>query len=626
MNNKVLSPLLLALLGLFFWSQIATGADKLTMNMRDADIHALIQWVSDNTGKNIIVHKAVQGNVTVLSPSPLTPDEAYQVFLSVLQVHGFAAIETAQALKIVPINLAKNGAIPLENSSATADMVVSVMKIQNVSAVKLAAILKPLASSEAVLTTYAPTNALVIADHSSNIASLKQLIKQLDVASDSEIEVIKIVHADAKAIESSLTTLMSAIGDKGESLTFSLSVDERSNTILMAGDPAKRKQFKNLIKQLDTPLEGQGNTQVVYLHYVSAQEVAPILKSLATSIQSNQKDSNKINIESSESANALIINAPPSILNTMKRVISELDIRRAQVLVEALVVEVSGTTANDIGVTWITDSGSGNAVGGVNTLGDLALLDGSLAKGDAPLTFLSRGLTFGYYEKGNLQAAIRALNATQNANILSTPTIVALDNEEASLLVGQNVPFKTGQTTSAASTTNDPFTTIERQDIGISLIVKPRINEGDSITLEIRQTTESIAPSVETASDIITNKREIITKALIKDDQILVLGGLISEEETEVQKKVPLLGDLPFLGALFRSKAINRDKKNLMVFIHPVILKDEVQIRDITQRRYNFMKDLQQKVSDKEWSVGDGSNSTMEDFEVFSPINRDKSE
>lgn len=626
MNNKVLSPLLLALLGLFFWSQIATGADKLTMNMRDADIHALIQWVSDNTGKNIIVHKAVQGNVTVLSPSPLTPDEAYQVFLSVLQVHGFAAIETAQALKIVPINLAKNGAIPLENSSATADMVVSVMKIQNVSAVKLAAILKPLASSEAVLTTYAPTNALVIADHSSNIASLKQLIKQLDVASDSEIEVIKIVHADAKAIESSLTTLMSAIGDKGESLTFSLSVDERSNTILMAGDPAKRKQFKNLIRQLDTPLEGQGNTQVVYLHYVSAQEVAPILKSLATSIQSNQKDSNKINVESSESANALIINAPPSILNTMKRVISELDIRRAQVLVEALVVEVSGTTANDIGVTWITDSGSGNAVGGVNTLGDLALLDGSLAKGDAPLTFLSRGLTFGYYEKGNLQAAIRALNATQNANILSTPTIVALDNEEASLLVGQNVPFKTGQTTSAASTTNDPFTTIERQDIGISLIVKPRINEGDSITLEIRQTTESIAPSVETASDIITNKREIITKALIKDDQILVLGGLISEEETEVQKKVPLLGDLPFLGALFRSKGINRDKKNLMVFIHPVILKDEVQIRDITQRRYNFMKDLQQKVSDKEWSVGDGSNSTMEDFEVFSPINRDKSE
>ncbi|MFT5691841.1 MAG: general secretion pathway protein D [Oceanicoccus sp.] len=627
MNNKLIYSLLLVICSLLLSSRMAIAADKLTMNMRDADIHALIQWISDNTGKNIIVHKAVQGKVTVLSPSPLTSNEAYQVFLSVLQVHGFAAIETAEALKIVPINLAKNGALPLENSSATADMVVSVMKIQNVSAVKLASILKPLASSDAVLTTYAPTNALVIADHSSNIASLKELIGQLDVASDSEIEVIKIKHADAKAIKSTLTTLMSAIGGKSESLTFSLSVDERSNTILMAGDPAKRKQFKNLIRQLDTPLEGQGNTQVVYLHYVSALEVAPILKSLATSIQSNQKDSNKINIESSESANALIINAPPSILNTMKRVISELDIRRAQVLVEALVVEVSGTTANDIGVTWISDSSSGNTVGGVNTLGDLALSNGSSVNSDSPLTFLSgRGLTFGYFEKGNLQAAIRALNATQNANILSTPTIVALDNEEASLLVGQNVPFKTGQTTSAASTTNDPFTTIERQDIGISLIVKPRINQGDSITLEIKQTTESIAPSVETASDIITNKREIITKALIKDDQILVLGGLISEEETEVQEKVPLLGDLPFIGALFRSKGVNRDKKNLMVFIHPVILKDEIQTREITQRRYNFMKNLQQKASDKEWSVEDGGNSTMEDFETFSPIDRNTGE
>jgi len=625
MKNKFVYPFLMVFLSFTLLSQWSVAADKLTMNMRDADIHALIQWISDNTGKNIIVHKGVQGKVTVLSPSPLTSQEAYQVFLSVLQVHGFAAVETAEALKIVPINMAKNSALPLDSSSTTADMVVSVMKIQNVSAVKLASILKPLASSDAVITTYAPTNALVIADHSTNIASLKVLIQQLDVAGDSEIEVIRINHADAKTIVATLKSLMSSMGGKGESLTFSLSVDERSNTILMAGDPAKRKQFKKLIAQLDTPLEGQGNTQVIYLHYVDAKEVAPILKSMATSIQANKKDSSKINIESSESANALVISAPPSILNTMKRIISELDIRRAQVLVEALVVEVSGTTANDLGVTWIADSDSQNVIGGVNTLGDLSVGDGSLATGDSPLAFLSgRGLTFGYYEKGNLQAAIRALNATQNANILSTPTIVALDNEEASLLVGQNVPFKTGQATSAASTTNDPFTTIERQDIGISLVVTPRINQGDSITLEIKQTTESIAPSVETASDIITNKREIITKALIKDDQVLVLGGLISDEATEVQEKVPFLGDIPLLGALFRSTGVNKDKKNLMVFIHPVILKDEDQIRQITQRRYNFMKDLQDKVSNSEWSVEDESSATMEDFETFTPVNRDK--
>lgn len=619
MLNLIYKALFIFALGNLF-SPLANAEDQLTMNMRDADIRTLLQWVSDNTGKKIIAHPAVQAKVTVLSPSPMSVDEAYQVFLSVLQVHGFAAIETPEAIKIVPINLAKNNALPLSRNTKTEDMIVSVMKIKNVSAVKLVEILRPLASAEAVLKPYAPTNALVIADHASNIASLKKLIVQLDHAGDTEIEVIQLRNADARTIKSSLSSLSSTLGGNARGLTFSISVDERSNSILLAGDPAKRKQFKTLIEQLDAPIAGQGNTQVIYLHYIDAAEIAPILKSLATSIQSDQKDNNAVSIEASQSANALVINAPASILSTMKRVISDLDIRRAQVLVEALVVEVSGDIASDIGVNWIT-SADHSVVTGVNALGDLAISNNI---GDISPSNLSpaRGLTFGYFENGSMQAVIRALSVDQNANILSTPTIVALDNETASLLVGQNVPFKTGQATSAASTTNDPFTTIERHDIGISLIVTPRINRGDSITLEIEQRTESIAPSVETASDIITNKRELITKALIKDDQILVLGGLISDEVTEVREKVPFLGDIPVLGRFFSSKGVNHSKKNLMVFIHPVILKDDDQVRRITQRRYEFMEDLQQQANSKKWKIDSGSRAQMENFDTFTPVNR----
>lgn len=598
------------------------GSEKVTMNMRDADIRSLIQWVADTTHKNIVVHRDVQGKVTVLSSQPLTVDEAYQVFLSVLQVHGYAAVEAEGAIKIVPIGIATNGALPGAGSSDTADMVVTVLKVKNVSAVKIADTLRPLLSPQAVLTPSVETNALVVADHASNIASAKSLIEKLDRAGDNQIELIQLQHADASEIIKSLSPLI----PKNEIGTFvlTLSVDERSNSILMSGDAAKRNQVRSLIQQLDRPMEGEGNTQVVYLHYVDAKEIAPILKSLSDSIQSNEKDAPQqslISIEASESSNSLVINAPPAMLTTLKRVVSQLDIRRAQVLVEALVVEVSGDIADDIGVSWITEPDQ-DVIGAVNTLGDLPLAEVD-PTGTSPFAFTAgRGLTFGYFNSGDLQAAIRVLNATQKANILSTPTIVAIDNEEASLLVGQNVPFKTGQATSASSPTTDPFTTIERQDIGITLNVTPRINQGDSITLEIQQKTENIAPSVEDASDLVTNKREILTKALIKDGQTLVLGGLISDEETEVREKVPFLGDLPLLGRLFSSTGTSHKKTNLMVFIRPEIIKDEEHVRSITQKRYDFMRGAQQRYKDKEWELSGDRTPEMETFETFSPANR----
>ncbi len=501
-------------------------------------------------------------------------------------------------------------------------MVVSVLRIQNASAEKIAELLRPMLSPEALVSPYPDTNSLVIADHAANIESARSLVDQLDRAGDNRIELIPLDYANASDVLESLSALMPQNNRGSNALT--MSVDERSNSILLAGDPVKRKQVRQLIQQLDAPLEGQGNTQVVYLHYVDAKELVPILKSLAESIQDNQKNtggSNKISIESSESSNALVINAPPAMLTTMRRVISQLDIRRAQVLVEALVVEVSGDVADDVGVTWLTDPEK-ESIAAVNTLGDLPLANANPVDEDSDLPFSpGRGFTFGYFDGDDLQAAVRALNASQNANILSTPTVVAIDNEEASLLVGQNVPFKTGQATSASSTTDNPFTTIERQDIGISLVVTPRINQGDAITLEIQQKTENLAPSVETsavASDIITNKREIITKALIEDNQILVLGGLISDEETEVREKVPFFGDLPLIGGLFSSTGKSHRKNNLMVFIHPQILKDDEHMRAVTQKRYDFMKTLHDKAQQQKRREPQ-QRTGLDEFDTYAP-------
>ena len=584
------------------------------MNMRDADIRALIQWVADNTGKNIVVHKDVKGKVNVMSPTALTPDEAYQVFLSVLQVNGYAAVETPEALKIIPKNLATRGALPYAGSSKNADMMVAVFKLQNASASQISQLLRPMLSNEAVIAPYAATNTLVIADHASNIESARTLIKQLDTSGDSDIELVKLQHADAASILQSLSALVSG-AESGGPNAISLSADERSNSILLAGDPAKRRQLKNLIRQLDTAIDG-GNTQVIYLHYVDAAELVPILQSLTQSIQAGQKNTsapNSISIEASETANALVINAPPAMQTNLRDVVKKLDIRRAQVLIEAILVEVRGETTNEFGINWISDPNQ-DAVGAVNLQGSLPLpsvVNGNLVPG--------RGLTVGYFDGGNLRATVQALAANQNANILSTPTVVAIDNEEASLLVGQNVPFITGQATGTAATTSNPFTTIERQDIGTTLVVTPRINDGDSITLEIQQKTENIAPSVQVASDIITNKREILTKALIKDGQVLVLGGLISDEQTDVRTKVPVLGSIPVLGKLFSSKDQSNAKTNFMVFIHPTILKDEQQMAAATQRRYNFMQNLQQQVKDKKWRVKTGDAPVINDFESYRP-------
>ncbi|HTR01098.1 MAG TPA: secretin N-terminal domain-containing protein, partial [Candidatus Acidoferrum sp.] len=381
----------------------------------------------------------------------------------------------------------------------------------------------------------------------------------------------------------------------------SLAMDERSNSILMTGDVGKRQQMRVLIEGLDQPIAETGNTHVVYVHYMKAADLVPIVRSVVDSVYAEQRNDAKtrstVNIEASETANALIITAPAEIMEVVKNVIDRLDIRRAQVLVEAVIVEVNQDKVDQLGVMWGSNTnaiGQDGAVGVSSTL-PTALGDGlTRASNQLDVSLVGDGLTLGYYRAGSLRALLRALQSNTAANVLSTPSIVTLDNEEAEIIVGSNVPFLTGSRETLSSSSTGLFNTIERRDIGIKLKIKPQINEGDSVTLNINQSVENVT-NKDQAADIQTDKRQITTKVIIFDNDTLVLGGLIKNGTTKTEVGVPILGDIPILGHLFRSKNTDNEKKNLMVFLHLTILKDQLADNRISKERYNAIRDEQVK-------------------------------
>jgi general secretion pathway protein D len=622
------------------WQPAAAAPEgKLVMNMRDADIRSLIQWVADVTGKNIVVHKDVQGTVTVLSAEPVTPEQAYQVFLATLDVHGFAAIDDGSAIKIVPASMANASNPPIgQGSAAHGETIVSVIRANNVPAEKLATNLRPLVPQTAMLTAYPETNSLIVASSASNVQRVNELVRMLDQGGNLQFETIRLQHANAQDVERNLGQLIPGLAGAEGYKFVNLAVDTRTNTILLGGEPANRRQVRNIIASLDQEVAG-GNTDVIYLKYVQAEEMLAILKGIAEALQDGGGGGGgqgggggapapKVSIEASKSTNALIINAPPAIVAKMRSIVGQVDVRRPQVLVEALVVEVSDDDAKDLGVSWVTSLGDDNPLDdgqiGVNTLGS-ALGNGTITDDDGKTLFRpGGGLTLGYFQNGDLKAVLRALAGSTKTNVLSNPTIVALDNEEAELLVGQNVPFKTGEALTEGTTSANPFTTIERQDIGLKLVIKPQINQAaETITLDLKQSTEAIVNSADVTedqtSDIITRKRSIMTKALIKDQQTLVIGGLIEDREDITRSMVPILGNIPLVGHLFGSTSKNKSKVNLVVFIHPTILKDEEQMASITRQRYEAMRAQQAVALEPDGPFERKPPPEMPDFETFTP-------
>ncbi len=598
---------------------------KVTVAFDNADVKDVIRWASDLTDKNMIVHPNVAGKkITIVAGEPMNREEAWQVFLSALQVNGLAVMESGDTVKILPEPEAKMEKIPVMDSGNKAgkeDIVVRIVSVKNLAAQQLISLLKPLTPNSAHLAAYPESNTLIIADRAGNIDQIVDIIGRIDQAGTIDIEIIKLEFASAKDVSKILAELVQKTGGAKEgaappSRALSITSDERSNSILMTGDPVLRMQMRKLIQKLDLPLSGDGNTQVVYLNYITAKDIQPILEGVGGSAKAGAGKEGggpqevEVNVQALEQTNAVVITAPPSMLNTMKGVIAKLDVRRQQVLVEALIVEVSMEVGRDLGVFWASNGDNVKSAGLFGTRN--APISDDNASGKTSLNL--GGLSVGFYSGGDLVGLIRALEKDTDSNVLSTPTVVALDNEEAKILVGESVPFKTGSeqinnTTATGNNNNsfynNDFVQIERKDIGVELKVTPRINQEGVLTLEIEQKVESINESANVggetgAADIITNKREIKTTALVKDDGVLVLGGLIRDEMETSDSGVPYLSKIPFLGRLFQGTSKRAVKKNLMVFIHPRILRDDADVAENTGRYYKNMRNSQESFNQNE--------------------------
>ncbi len=591
----------------------AAFSASVTLNLKDADINALIGTVAEVTGTNFIVDPRVKGKVTVVSSKPMESEEVYQVFLSILKVHGFAAVPTGSVVKIVPDVNAKAEGVPTatDKSPGRGDEVVTrVIEVNNVSAAQLVPILRPLVPQQGHMAAYPGTNLLIVSDRAENIERLVEIVRRMDQQSDSEIEVMPLQHASAAEVVRIITALdrqqpgQPQAGIPGGGPT--VIADERTNSVLIGGDKSDRLRLRMVISHLDTPLDRGGNTHVVYLKYAKAEDLVQTLTGVSTSIAEEKKGEQPVSqgavtIQADENSNALVINAPPDVFRSLESVIRQLDIRRAQVHVEAVIAEISSDKAVELGIQWrattdLTDTG---VLGGTNFTGTGSSINSvaqnPLATGD--------GLSLGYFEGTstvfgteflNLGALVRALASDSATNILSTPNLVTLDNQEAEIVVAQNVPFVTGSfsSTGASEGATNPFQTIQREDVGLTLKVKPQINEGDAIQLEIEQEISSVGEKAD-AVDIVTNKRSIKTTVLVEDRQMIVLGGLLDDTLSENVQKVPLLGDLPVLGNLFKSRKSTKTKRNLMVFLQPSILRDAAYYTETSAAKYNYIRGRQ---------------------------------
>ncbi|MDJ0834000.1 MAG: type II secretion system secretin GspD [Gammaproteobacteria bacterium] len=610
MLNKIRTIMLSCLL-----LATAVQAEEVTLNFSDADLTAVVNSVSQITGKNFIIDPRVKGKVTVVSSKPLNEDEVYNVFLSILQVHGFATVPTKNAIKIIPDAAAKQDSAPFirNNSTSQGDQLVTqVIEVQNVNATQLVPILRPLVAQQGHLAAYAATNVLIVSDRASNIRRINQIIVQIDQKSDAGIEFIKLEHAFASEVVRLLTSLSSSQAAKAKAPApdIKFSADERTNSILLSGEKNERLKYRAIIAQLDQPVDSAGNIHVVYLRYANADNLAKILGTIGKNVMKTQSKTSAaaaqtasagdLNIQADEVSNALVITAPMSIYRSLRTVIQQLDIPRAQVHIEAIIAEVSVGTSNELGVQWVIDGSPNDDPALITNFSQSGLPITGLAAGG--VTAVGDGMTLGLGRVNdpnlNFVALIRALSGDSDSNLLSTPSIVTLDNQEADIIVGENVPFITGEyssttgTSGSSSSTVNPFRTIERQDVGVSLKVKPQINEGDTITMEIQQEVSDVTGS-STGVDLITSKRSLNTTVQLEDGELLVLGGLINEALIEQQQKVPGLGDIPVLGALFRSKTLQKQKRNLLIFIRASIIKDPAKARLLSQNKYNFMREEQ---------------------------------
>ncbi|MBS1200694.1 MAG: hypothetical protein H6R27_1372 [Proteobacteria bacterium] len=618
MNPRRLSILALAALLAFTGAARAQQGAMITPNYKDADLGQVIEAVSQVTGKNFIVDPRVRAQVTMLSSTPMSPGAFYEAFLAILQVHGFVAVPSGKVIKILPDANARQlpaNDLPDRVSSTSDEIVTQVVQVRNISAAQLVPILRPLIPQYGHLAAYPASNMLIISDRAANVNRMVRIISRIDQGGDAEIDVIRLEHASAAEIVrviNSLTAGQGAEGGGGSKFV----ADERTNSVLLSGESSQRLRWKTLIAHLDTPLEAGGDTQVRYLRYADAEKIAAKLKEQATgtvaaaagagqaAATTSAAVDRSITIWAEPETNALVITAPPKVMRSLMQVVDRLDIRRAQVLIEALLVEVAADATRALGVNWVLDGSDDNFLVGLfnQPIGGVSLADIAAGINDPEsVTSAPGGFTLGVGRKQdsgtNFAAILRALSGSGDTNVVSMPSVITLDNEEAQIKVAQEVPFITGSyaNTGSAVPGVNPFQTVERKEVGNILKITPQITDEDTILLKIEQEASGIAAQAEQVSstDLVTNKRTITTRVLVDDGGMLVLGGLIEDRLTENESKVPLLGSIPLIGELFRTRNVQKTKTNLMVFIRPRIVRNAEQAAIETNAKYNYIRDIQ---------------------------------
>ncbi len=611
---------------------MANNGQRITPNFKDAEIGQVIEAVAAATGKTIIPDPRIRAQVTMLSQTPMTPAAFYEAFLALLQVHQFVAVESGGIIRIIPDANARQvpnkGDLSPRIDGESDELITQVIAVENVNAAQLVPVLRPLMPQAAHMAAYPAGNILILSDRASNVARVMRIIKRIDQQGDNEVDIINLQNASASEIVRVVNSFFQqqAAAEGGGASPVRVIADDRSNSVLIGGDKNARLRIKALVAHLDTPLNNGGDTQVRYLQFADAEKIATKLKEQisatvaisggppaaggaggASSVAASADKSTTIWAE--PETNALVITAPAKIMRSLWAVVDKLDIRRAQVLVEAIIVDVQMDKNAELGVNWAvwqnedSDIPLGtfqSPVAGVN-LAQLALAVDNPSNAATIAPGLGNGTTFGIGRIAatgvNFAAMIRAVQGDSNTNLISTPSAVTMDNQEAQLKVAQEVPFITGQFTSTGNTNNgevNPFTTVQRQEVGTILKITPQVNEGGALVqLKINIESSALSGTTGDANSAITNKRTIDTNVLIEDGGIVVLGGLIQDGDTRGEQRVPYLGRIPVIGELFKTRSRKREKRNLMVFIRPKILRDGLAAAIETDAKYNYMRQEQ---------------------------------
>jgi general secretion pathway protein D len=603
------------------------GADgTLTLDFDDVEIRDLVRYIAEATGRNFIVDPRVSGKVTLISPSPVAPEAALDMLESLLATSGFAIVPAGDAEQVIPVAEASKSPVEVAPTNARPGQVVTqVAQLEHVSIASIIPIVKPLLSKDAVLTGYAPTNSLILTENFSNMKRLLSVVRQLDTASSAgAIELIPLSHADAGQVASVLRSIYSQNAANGAEGARKVQIipEVGGNNLIVVADLAEMRDIRRLVDQMDTESDSNVKAiEIVYLRNANAEDLAKVLNSVLDKTETAKEDTtaaaasdantnatlkpleafkSKVSVVADESTNALVLSAEPADMVVLKDVIQKLDIRRLQVYVEALIMEVSSEMSDQFGIEWRSASNFSRNSGIVpfggtsfgNNITNLSQNPLNLPTGFA-FGLAGGNITFRGQEFANIGLLVNALKADTNVNILSTPQILTLDNQQAEIIVGDNVPFVTGTYSSNANGGDNPFQTIERKDIGLTLRMTPQISENGFIRMEIYQEISSVAQNTIQATDLVTRKRSIKTSVVVPNQQMIVLGGLIRDDITENNQSIPCLAGLAGAGELFKNTRVQNNKTNLMVFIKPQIINAYDDIETVTQRKYTQIRGFQ---------------------------------